>query len=335
MIEPNFERLKKALFLEGEPDYVPKIELWIDNSIMSKFLGKEVKDMCYDSKGIIEFMSKAGYDYAHVIPIYNFKKGKNPLQMDSGLISKIEDFERYEWPKKEDVNFDPVLEAEKYLPDGMKLISGSRGGIFEETWMIMGFGNFTYSLIDNPELVKKVIGKIAEIIIYIFENVAKMDHVGALWLSDDIAYKTGTMISPKHLREFLFPYYKKIGDIAKKHGKPFLYHSDGKLYSVLDDLIECGINALHPIEPISMDIYKLKKEYGRKLCLLGNVAVENELTRGKKEDVENSVKEKIEKLAPGGGYCCGSSNTIPSYIPFENYLAMINAIEKYGKYPIR
>lgn len=335
MIKPDFERLRKALLLEGEPDYVPKAELWIDSSIMSKWIKKEVGYPPYDCKNVIKFMSKAGYDYAHIVPAYNFKKGEHAAAMSAGIISNWEDFEKYPWPKKEEIDFGPVEKSKEHLPDNMKVISGSLAGIFEESWLTMGFDTLSISLLENKEFAKAMFDKVGEVILYIFENAASMEHVGALWLSDDIAYKNCTMVSPKLLNEFLFPWYKKIGAACKKNNKPFIYHSDGCLYPVLDDLINCGVNAVHPIEPLGMDISKLKKEYGSKLCLIGNIGLENELTIGTPKDVDSLVKKRIMEIAPGGGYCCGSSNTIPAYVPFENYKAMVKAIEKYGKYPIQ
>ena len=70
------------------------------------------------------------------------------------------------------------------------------------------------------------------------------------------------MFNPEFYREYIFPWYRKFGDICREQGKPFMYHSDGNLWAVLDDLIECGVNSVHPIEPLGMDIVELKKEYG-------------------------------------------------------------------------
>ena len=126
-----------------------------------------------------------------------------------------------------------------------------------------------------------------------------------------------------------------LSNVTKRHNLPFIFHSDGKLWHILDDLIECGVNAIHPLEPLSLVATQLKKEYGDKLCLIGNVDLDYPLTRGTPEDVRRMVKERIEKLAQGGGYCCGSSNTIANYVPVENYIALLEATEEYGRYPIR
>ena len=115
----------------------------------------------------------------------------------------------------------------------------------------------------------------------------------------------------------------------------YLYHSDGQLYDVMDDIIDCGFCAIHPCEPASMDIAELKRQYHPRLCVCGNIDLDSTLTLGTPAEVEEEVKMRIRTLAPGGGYCCGASNSVPEYVPFDNYIAMIETVKKYGKYPIR
>lgn len=339
----DFERVRKALLLEGEPDYVPQGELWIDNSIMTQFLGQTVTSWCEDKESVIEFWHRAGYDYAHTVPSYHFPKAADvceprglgvvtAVDEHKGLISSWEDFERYPWPKVEDIDYGPVERAAKVLPDGMKLISGTFAGVFEESWFIMGFETLALKLAEDPELVKAVVDKVGSFMLSLVENVIQIDGVGAFWISDDIAYKTSTMLSPDTYRKLIFPWYRKMVGAAKARGLPAMYHSDGNLWEVLDDLVDIGFNAIHPIEPLGMDINELKKAYGKKLCLVGNIGLEYELTMGTPDDVDRKVRERIETIGPGGGYICGSSNTIPDYVPFENFVALITAIQRYGKY---
>jgi uroporphyrinogen decarboxylase len=113
-----------------------------------------------------------------------------------------------------------------------------------------------------------------------------------------------------------------------------MLHSDGKVDAVIEDIIRCGFNALHPIEPLAMDIVEIKHKYGGYVCLIGNIDLEYTLTRGTPEEVENLTRERIKVLAPGGGYCVSSSNSITEYVPLKNFLAMRDAAFQYGKYPI-
>jgi len=103
----------------------------------------------------------------------------------------------------------------------------------------------------------------------------------------------------------------------------------------MDDIIGCHVDAIHPIEPKAMDIAKVKERWGHKLALIGNIDLGYTLTLGSVKDVVKEVKEKIGKIAPGGGYAVGTSNTVTYYIKLENYHAMINITKKFGRYPIR
>jgi uroporphyrinogen decarboxylase len=136
------------------------------------------------------------------------------------------------------------------------------------------------------------------------------------------------------LRQHFFPWLKKIGELCQKHNLPFLYHTDGVLWDVFDDILDCHVNAIHPVEPKAMDIVEVKKKFAGRLCVIGNIDLAYTLTQGTPEETEAEVKEKIRLVGPGGGYCLGSSNSIPEYVKLENYVAMLEATKRYGKYPI-
>jgi len=159
--------------------------------------------------------------------------------------------------------------------------------------------------------------------------------VDAVWPSDDIAHIDGPLILPRDLKEFFFPWLKQVGELAKSHGLPVIYHTDGDLTQIMGEIIGCHVDAIHPIEPKAMDIAKVKERWGHKLALIGNIDLGYTLTLGSVEDVIKEVKEKISQVAPGGGYAVGTSNTVTHYVKLENYQAMINATKKFGRYPIR
>ena len=191
------------------------------------------------------------------------------------------------------------------------------------------------SMAQGDPLVARVIDRVAGIQKRVVENLLQFDCVGAIRMPDDLAHTGGTIVNTRFLRQYIFPHHKQIGEMVHAKGLPYLYHSDGRLYDVIDDLIACGYHALHPCEPASMDIVQLKREYGGRLCLMGNINLDSTLCLGTPDDVIEEVKLRLRTVGPGGGYCCGSSNSIPEYVPFDNYLAMIQTIQKHGNYPIR
>lgn len=251
---------------------------------------------------------------------------------NKGVITTAKNFEKYPWPEPEREDFSVYEEVKKYLPQGMKVIAVV-GKVFTATWMLMGFNTFCYILTENPKLVEAIFNRIGEIQLEVFKKVVEFDSIGAIWAVDDIAYGTGLIVSPEILRNYIFPWYKKMGDICKEKGLPFIYHSDGNLWEVMDDLIDIGFNALHPIEPMAMDIKELKEKVGGKLCLLGNIDLDR-LSRGTPKEIKDMVRENIKNIAPGGGYCIGSSNSVTNYVPLKNYKALLEATFEYGRYPL-
>jgi len=334
---PDFERVLKALLCQ-KPDRIPLGELIIDRSIMEEFIGRSVgareTGEDYDLNAEIDFWFRAGYDYIRIMPRYIFpkKSGRNPTPDEHvGLISSWRDFHDYPWPTIEDVDFSSLEQAPDLLPPGMGIITGT-SGIFEDAWMIMGFENLCISLYDEPDLVKAVFNKVGSLLVEIFRRASNYPRVGALWVSDDLAYTSGPMLDPRFYRSWLFPWYRQMKAISLQHDMPFILHSDGLLWPIMTDLLDIGFNALHPIEPKVMDISEVKRRIGSRVCLIGNVGLDYPLARGTPDEVDLAVKELIQIAAPGGGFCLGSSNTVTNYVPFENYVAMIEACRKYGNY---
>ena len=346
-LDPDFERLRKTLLLEGEPDRVPNAELHIDWQIKEAFLGRPIETVQDD----VDFWYQAGYDYIYLRANYEYRMvGDGKADEDhiyagdmqvtewvedkKSLISSWEDYQAYPWPDPEAIDYSNLDACAGALYPGMKIISGV-GGIFTRVWRIMGFDTFSYALVDQPDLVAELFRRIGETQLTVFRKIVEMDQVGAMWYGDDLAYKTGTMVSPALLREHLFPYLEEMGAICREKDLPFVMHSDGDLHEVLPDLLQAGLNGLHPIEPLAMDSVELKQEYGDRLCLLGNIEIGEVLTNGTPEDVEGEVRRRIRDLAVGGGYAVGSSNTVAHYVKLENFKAMIQATRQHGRYPIQ
>jgi uroporphyrinogen decarboxylase len=137
------------------------------------------------------------------------------------------------------------------------------------------------------------------------------------------------------LRRYAFPWFRRLVQLAHEAGLLAVYHSDGKLDTILQDIIDIGFDGLTPIEPGAMDIVAVKRQVQGRLCLLGNVDLSYTLTRGTPQEVAAEVKGLIGAVAPGGGYCLSSANSIPDYVPFENYMAMREAWVRYSPYPIQ
>ena len=346
-LNPDFGRLRTTLLLEGEPDRVPAIELLVDREIKEAFLGRPIRSIADD----VDFWYRAGYDYIHLRAGYEYRMVGDGDTQASGTyagdfqvrkwagdrdtwINSWEDFESYPWPDPETIDYSPLVEAAEALPDGMMIISGV-GGIFTRVWRIMNYENFSLAFADKPDLLEAIFRRVGETQLAVFERIVEMDRIGAMWYGDDMAFTEGLMVSPRVLRKYVFPYLKEMGNICRRKDLPFILHSDGDLWSLMDDFADIGFHAIHPIEPKAMDLAELKAKLGRRFCFLGAIDLGEVLVRGTPATVEAAVRDCIRAAAPGGGYAVGSSNSVTHWVPMENYQAMLDAILKHGAYPIR
>ena len=199
----------------------------------------------------------------------------------------------------------------------------------DPVWHSMGFEHFCISLASDPGLVEHFMDRVTERLAQIAEGLCALDF-DFIWAADDIAYRMLTFFSPRAYREHLLPYTRRV---AERITKPWIYHSDGNLLPILDDLLGQGMNAIHPLEPGSMDLDYLKREYGDRCALVGNIDIDL-LGRGTPEEVRQQVKERIAQLGPGYGYLLSSSNSITEYCLPENVVAMLDALREFGRYPL-
>jgi len=353
-LKPDFNRIRKTVRHE-EPDRVPLCEALIEYSIQSQFLGREVT--ADDLESQIEFWFKAGYDYipltvgmmtpgkvtqeskiSKVIRDVMLKDSPDADKDDAwnlethSFIKTREDFEKFPWDVAAELDFNSFYKIKDLLPEGMKVIAVS-GKIFTLTWMLMGFNDFALKLILDEKLVADVFRKVAEIQFQGLEEIFELPYVDAVWVVDDIAFGTGPMISPQALKDHVFPWYREMAARCHQNDRIFFMHSDGDLMMLMEDIIDIGVDVLQPIDPTCMDIEQVKEMYGNRICLVGNVS--NELLRsGTSGQVEKRVKKLIRKVAPGGGYCIGSGNSVPNWAKFENYMVMRETALKFGTYPI-
>lgn len=355
-MRPDFNRLRTTVS-RREPDRVPLVEILVDFEIQSRFLGRRVT--YEDLAAQVEFWSKAGYDYiplvvgmmrpgkvtddssiSRVLRDVVVREGGDPTNErgwnleHTPFITEPRRLDLFPWALAEQgIDLSQFHAVAPLLPEGMKVIAIS-GKIFTLSWMLMGFETFAESLAAEPEFAGKVLRRVAGIQLRALDQVLAMEHVAAVFSVDDIAHTNGTMLSPAMLREYLFPWYRRMAERCHASGRLFFMHSDGNLTSVIDDLIALGLDALHPIDPTAMDLAEIKRRWGDRLCLFGNVDTEL-LRSGTPNQIRDRVLEILRDAAPGGGCAIGSGNSVPEWAAFENYTAMRETVLSEGSYPIK
>ena len=315
---PDFSQLECILSRSRMPDYVPSYELFLNNEIMEAILNKRLKKR----SETVEFYYKAGYDYVPAWPRISLVMGSLVDTSSHYPIQSRAGFEAYRWPAPNSVDYSEFESIIPVLPDGMKII-GQTSGIFEIAQTLMGFVGLCMALMDDPELVEMVLEKVGELYDAMYEGMAAIEQVGAIVISDDMGFKTQTMISEAHLRKLVLPRHKRLAEIAHRHGKPCILHSCGNVYGIMDDLIDdVGIDAKHSYEDQIMPVEEVYRKYSDRVSILGGIDIDR-LCRSTEQDVQRHTRKLIEELGGEGRYAVGSGNSITGYVPIGNYLSMI------------
>ena len=351
MISPNFERFRTVLLRSGEPDYVPLGDISVHPLLKAAILGRSIRDL----QDEVAFWGAAGYDYVpleqglqltDVIRRDSMREIEARYALDSpetqrrswategrGLITSRVELEAFRWPDPDRLDYSAFERIASLLPPGVK-VNAILGKIFTCVWWLMGLEGMSLALADDPGLVADLCRRVGEFQFRVFQNMLRFDCVGAVWHADDIAFSTQLLVNPRLLRAHVFPWYAEMNRLAHAKGRLAVYHSDGALQEVLEDIVQCGFDGLNPIEPKAMDINAVKREFGSRLSIIGNIDLGYTLTRGTPEEVRAEVRQRIHDLAPGGGYAVASSNSVPEYVPLANFTAMRQATFEYGRYPI-
>ena len=241
-----------------------------------------------------------------------------------GVISTWEDFERYPWPKVEEADFSAFEYLSKHLPEGMGLIVSHGGGVFEHLWGLMSYEGLCVASLENPELVQAVADRLGELMVGFYRQVLEIDRIIAVFPGDDLGFRTGTLLSPAALRRFILPWHKRFATIAHEHGLPYFLHSCGNMRQIMEDLIEdVKLDGKHSFEDAIIPIQDFQGLYGERIAVLGGMDIDL-LGSGSAEAVREHAHFLLETCGRRGRFALGSGSSIASYIPLENYLAMVD-----------
>jgi uroporphyrinogen decarboxylase len=219
----------------------------------------------------------------------------------------------------------------RLAPEGMGVWTGGPAPFQVTMDELLGFERLSLLVYDDPALVRAVADKVGSIMVEVIDLCCGLQFIQGFEFCGDMGHKTGPMLSPDTLREFFLPWHRRACEAAHRHGKPIILHSCGNLDAIMPDLLECGYAGKHSFEDtIEPGLFELHRRYGRRIALLGGVDVDF-LCRASEEQIRRRVRECIDILAPDGGWCLGSGNSIPSYVPIRNYWAMLDEGLNYGR----
>jgi len=332
------QRILAALNLDYA-DRVPTFEWLIDgkiidvldpgldyNTFSDKYLDAICVDLNYDNEDIGDGRKRNEWGIIHE---YTGEVHGFPID---GAIHNRAEFEAYVPPKADKPGrYDNLKKLlDKYGDE--KAVILHLNDVWSLPSRMMPFEDFLIMIMDDPELVVDIVKMTVDAQIELAKG-AREAGCEFIYTGDDVAYVSGPMISPAMFEELFVPELKRVFKAYRDLGFYILKHTDGYIMSLLDFYKDAGIHLFDPVDPIAgMDLAEVKNKYGRDFAIKGNVNCATTLVSGSIDDTIAETKKCLEIGMPGGGYICSSSNTIHSSVNPENYRAMLNTIEEYGRY---
>ena len=338
------ERIFKTLQLQ-EPDRVPHFELGLARGVKQKVCpDSKVADYFDWDAVLVDDRSAPGYrvesldasgkyfrDQWGVVRQMTVELVAHPVE---AAVKSEQDLDKWTLPDPDEPwRYDKLRELVQGYK-GQKAIIASFPDPFDVANDVRGATDHFMDFVRNPGLIDRLSGLIRDYYLRYIQNCVE---AGAeiIFISGDYATTKYPMLSNEHFARHVIPVLKALVDEAKSRGAYVLKHTDGNIWPIFDMILGAGIDGIHPIDPnAGMDLGEVKKKYGHRVCLMGNVDCAQILTWGTVEEVREDVKRCIRQAARGGGHICMSSNTIHSAVKPENYVAMVRAIHEYGQYPI-
>ena len=354
--KPNGTECIDILMGRAQSNRTPLVEYIVDDVVMKPIvtglLGRKWIDMKLDRDSqqayldnFIEFWYRMGYDFVRFeepLPFPNARivakdtgadKAKDRFWVDlhQGAIMNWQDFENYPWPKIEEMDFFRFEYINGHLPEGMGFITCHGAGIFEHLSQLMSYEQLSFALYDQPDLVRAVADSVGERLLKFYEHLLDLDRVIAIFQGDDMGFRTGTLIAPDDLRKYILPWHKKFAALVHQRQRPYFLHSCGNLEAIMEDLIaDVAIDGKHSYEDVIIPVHEFQQRYGDRIAVLGGLDI-NILTEATPDQVREKTRFLIETCGTRGRYAVGSGNSIPSYIPAANYLAMVDEAVSIGR----
>jgi len=333
--KPDYMRLLRALRREPPVDRVPFYELFVEDVMVERMIGKPCSPATE-----IEMYYRLGHDYVNFSPELGLDQtgclatgdtGANNqggtrewLNSGDGILATKSQMDAYRWPKpsaRDSARFQSYLDN---LPDGMGVVLRPTG-VFENVRRLMGMTPLSFALYDDETFVAEVFARVGETILasvqYVL-NHCDCTRVFAVIMGDDLGTGKGTIVAPEVLRRHVFPWMKRVADLAHALGMPFGLHSCGDNEAIMDDLIRhVGIDAKHSFQDNVMPVQDFKAKYGDRLCVLGGLDMDK-LSSLALEAFEPYCREALRACMAGGSYALGTGNSPATYISLENFYAM-------------
>lgn len=272
----------------------------------------------------------AGYDYLTIMASdFVFSKPEVPhlasiSQSAPGPIYDRDSYKSYNWLDPDDFSQHRLDVIAAEMPQGMRLIVWGPGGVLENVTSLLGFETLCYMQAEDPELLQEICDQVGARLVRYYELAVVHPAVGAIISNDDWGFQAQTMLSPAAMRRFIFPWHKKIVATGHNAGKPVILHSCGNLSEVWDDIIEeMQYDGKHSFEDKIQPVEEVYEQYGSRIAILGGFDLDF-ICRSTPQQIKARVQSMLHQVGVRGSFAVGTGNSVPYYVPAENYLAMID-----------
>ena len=324
--KPDAQRFVDVIMGRADGSRPPQVEYLVDDvlrkPITTDLLGKEWpgdgREKALDL--LIEFWYRMGYDFVrHEMGLHfprpslsaagtpaDNREERGWADEHTAMISNWEEFEKYPWPKIEDVDFFPLEYINDHLPDGMGLVASHGGGPFEQLSGVMSLEGVSIAVIEQPDLVQAVSDKIGEVMEKFYEHLLQLDNLVMVFPGDDMGFRTQTLLRPDDLRRYTLPWHKRFAEMAHEKGLPYCLHSCGNILPIVEDLIEdVKLDGKHSYEEVIIPIQDFQERYGDRIAVLGGFDI-HPLSTMSEDEVRGHVRFLTETCGPRGRFVIGS-----------------------------
>jgi uroporphyrinogen decarboxylase len=342
MAELTSEERVLRVLQRQEPDRVPHFEWLVDRRVRTA--------LCPEAKSSNDFAVRMGHDAVMADP--DFRKTpagpgrwlsewgyvtqdtaeEHGIEVESPIKTRA-DLERYVPPDPHAPGrYASIEQTLREYPGKAVIVHLNDVLSLPRYWM--GMEALLMAIAADPELVVALVDLSVTLNLEMACEIAARG-VKIVYTGDDYASNTGPLMSPKHFRKLFYPGLCRVMGGYKELGLYVIKHTDGKLWPIIDMIVDSGIDCLDPIDPqAGMDLAKVKAEYGQRIALKGNVDCGRLMTFGTPEQVAEATREALRRGAPGGGFILSSSNSIHSAVKPENYQALLSTWQACGRYPL-
>ncbi len=197
------------------------------------------------------------------------------------------------------------------------------GDLWERATFMRGMEALVMDVVLNSDFVEALLRGLADYLLQTMAILFDRFAFEGIAVSDDYGAQGGMLMSPETWRRVIKPLLAEIYGLAKSRGKTVFHHTCGHVTEIIPDMIDAGLDILHPIQPETMDIYELKRQFGTRLTFCGGLNTQQLLPRGTPQQVRDEVRRLKDKMGASGGYILEPGITIQADVPLANMIAMI------------